>query len=736
MLFSPINPALALPDAHAPALKLSTTLALPPSDGQGAGAVMSARADEPAGEFPGLVLARTLRTLDASSGPTTVTRANEVILTSAPLVGAIGAVSGAVPGLVGDGAAPNPELPADRRDPARRVGNSRREPIILAQAPGGPTRGSSPAQNASPADVGLTGRTGFRFDLAPVRWGGTLSEIFSYGTIGDTKRTLHTQAAYIRGASYIWQPWFAQVGATLGFATSGQTTSTSGAASTSESTTRSNSITGGGSLSLFPVSRFPFSASYDVSDNRTSGEIVSSDQRTTRLGLRQSYSPAKSQMQLIGSYDRSTVESDFFGRDTVNALSGSMSMPFREHHKLNFNADYTSNQPRTNQAGTKFTTLSARHNYQPSSLMSLDTFSTYSRTNIDIDTPTVGRLVADTQSFQVSSNGFWRPHEESPLNVSGGVRYFNTSSSTLDTSADFQSFGANLFAGYAYSRNVNFSGGLGVTQAVFAGRSQVITTQNATASYNADPKMMWDGVYSWNAATGVNNQTGAAEGNQASVNAQIGHNFFREVYRDERSFVSMNLGQFAGVFTGGVAGGSQSLSHRGGLSWSLRQSDNLLMSFSASVSDSRNFGNIESESQQISLQANGNLLLSRYSTFGANMFIYGTRQTGFRGPLDPVQSEPGWDWGANGSMQYQHSRAFGVPRLRYSAQFIANTYLQSSRILGNVNAPVDQATYSFDQRLIYTIGRLDLLGSFRIDKLQGRNNAILFLRVNRNFGAF
>ena len=46
----------------------------------------------------------------------------------------------------------------------------------------------------------------------------------------------------------------------------------------------------------------------------------------------------------------------------------------------------------------------------------------------------------------------------------------------------------------------------------------------------------------------------------------------------------------------------------------------------------------------------------------------------------------------------------------------------------------EQVAWSFEQRLEYRIGKLETRLSYRLAEIDGKKNALLFLRVAREFG--
>ncbi|MHB1591095.1 MAG: hypothetical protein ACYCTW_06135, partial [Sulfuricella sp.] len=99
---------------------------------------------------------------------------------------------------------------------------------------------------------------------------------------------------------------------------------------------------------------------------------------------------------------------------------------------------------------------------------------------------------------------------------------------------------------------------------------------------------------------------------------------------------------------------------------------------------------------------------------------------------------------SSADLSYRHQRAFGVPRLNFVSEL---------RIYGDMPLPVlagprQQESRSWENRLDYTIGRLQLRLSARVSEVSNINNTInttnntnttrqslLMFSLNRPFGA-
>jgi hypothetical protein len=145
---------------------------------------------------------------------------------------------------------------------------------------------------------------------------------------------------------------------------------------------------------------------------------------------------------------------------------------------------------------------------------------------------------------------------------------------------------------------------------------------------------------------------------------------------------------------------------------------------SVSASDSRAWGFAESNFQLVNTQLSGQANLGRHSSLVANYTVQATRQG----------SGEDWILSRNGGGTYQHSRVFGVAQLRYIAIYERNDFQLNTRLQGELNAPREQVAWSFEQRLEYRIGRLETRVTFRVAEIDGSKNALLFVRIAREFG--
>ena len=571
---------------------------------------------------------------------------------------------------------------------------------------------------------------GLAWRLPPVRWGGNLSTDIRADRVGDQPRRLRqTEIANIKASSYIYQPWFALVSGGLGLVVGKELVSGStGLSADQPRKTSASAVTGNGELALFPVSRFPFNAYFDVSDSRASGEPNSDDITNTRLGLRQSYRPPAGGDNYIASFDRSTLESQSFGRDTVNALAASMN---RNAGPQSFDlaASHTTNTRSNTGEHTALSQMYARHSYRPEPELSVESLASLS--NSDFRLLSSGVPADNRASFaQASTFATWRPEEDSPLYLSGGARMFRSAIESNAGKEQTLTLSGNMAATYALSRQTSVAASASVTQLLTDALSRLVTTQTASVTRIGDPAGFFGTSYTWNTSANVSNQTGVAEGNRRNLGGQFGHNIARSVMLGNNAQASFGLGQSASASFDTVTGSARTLVHNASASWRLSSGTATSAYLSLLGADSRTSGANANQFQMINFQASGQVQFSQVSYASANLTVQGVRQSTSSAPSagTPVSS--------SGNVSYFKQHAFGVPRLRYSALYGINESQFRSRLQGDFDAPRERVNQSFEQRFDYFVGRIALRLSMRFARVEGRSDALIFFRMNREFGSF
>jgi hypothetical protein len=589
-----------------------------------------------------------------------------------------------------------------------------------------------------PGDVGAPPMRGLEWTLAPIRWGGNVAyEMRRIGVAGHPARLQQVETANLRGSSFVWQPWFMQVSGGLGIVSGHDRSRPEGDDVTASSAAHSNTVTGSGALSVFPSSRFPFQASYDKTDSRASADITRNDFTSTRSSLRQNYRSAPGDLQYTGSWDRSTLDSPSFGQDTVDVLSAG-AIRTAGPQTVDVSGSRARSWRSDTGEGSKIERLVARHGYRPDPLASVDTLASATSSRFSVlanGVPSENR----TRFDQASTFATWRPEQGSPLYLAGGGRLFKSTVDVNGTSSEADTLSGNLAASYALSRHTTLNGAVTATRVTTDNGTEttndVVTTETAGANYVPDAIPLGGFLYTWNAGANVGNQNGGVsteDGKRSRQNygAQLGHNLMRSSPLSETSSVSYGAGQSYTSTYDTVTEASQTLTHNASVSLNAVPGAASTAFASLYGADSRTHGHNENTFQIVNFQANGQLQFTRYSLVSGNLTVQGVRQE------TPATPSAGFNRSSGGMLTYQHLRVFDVPRLRYSAIYATNQIQYSSRLEGDVNAPRERVTRQLENRLDWSVGRIELQLSARMATIDGQRNTLVFLRINRQFGAF
>ncbi len=600
-----------------------------------------------------------------------------------------------------------------RRNAAARFAALLSAPLLVTAIDADAQQAANAAGAAPPA----------RWQLAPIRWGGALGVSYQLRDFEDQPRTRQTtEQLTLDAASYIWQPWFLQIAGGLGlYLSQERRDAIDGSAARSVD---SRGATGRFELLLFPVSRFPFSLNFDVNDSRSSGDLTSADYRSTRLGLRQSYRTLGGSSSYTASFDHSVLKSDSFGRDRVDVLTGAAYYSW-PRHQLQFNVNLSENERSDDDLGARFGRLSVLHNYRPAPPLSVDSMASINRDERRFGSGASGQSVFNLR--QITSFLNWRGEADSPLTVVASARLTDSDSESGGSDSTSRSASLNTSANYRFNQNLNTFASLGASVFDSGGDTRTVSTQSVGAQYRIDPRRWGRVSYSAQGSVTASNQTGGNEGTQQVGSVSAGHQLATTLGSGATAW-NFSLGQTATAVKDSFAGESRSISHTAAASWRYSGAEGLTAFAGVSVGDSRTYGNNPGEFQLLNVQLSGQWRPGQYSAFNANLTWQATRQTVANEPERREQRN------LSGTASYQHVRVFGVPRLRYTAQFTAYDNEVDSRLEGDPNALRDQASWSLEQRLEHQIGRLESRLILRLAEIDGKKNASVFVGVTRRFG--
>ena len=564
-----------------------------------------------------------------------------------------------------------------------------------------------------------------RYGLAPIRWGGLISDDVRWSSSegASSDRVSNVLGIQVRAATYLIQPYIAQLNGNIGLTTSQENSEQSSGGGFL-------GITGGMELSLFPASRFPFRASFDRSDSRASDSFANSDYINTRISMSQNYRPLNSSASYAFGWDRSVLESATFGEDKVDSVNGNFTRRVGAHD-WDVSGNFATSE-RSNAESNQLVRTSVRHNWQQEDgLWTVNNLFSLNDSQLHTSSQ------ADNQSrfLQLNSFGTWRPDLESHLLVSGGVRVFRTDSDQSGNQTNSQVISANVGASYPLNRHTSVSGGASMSQVQANETNSLQGAVNGNLNYTPDALTFGNYSYRWNASSNLS-QTFSSQGDsQSGIGVGAGHSLSRDWMLSPTSAINLSLNQDFGTSLtnsngdGDRNGNASSLSHGAGLSWRFNPREDSTANLSLSVADSRSIGSEGANFQMATLQANGLMNMSKYSTGNANLTFQWSQSSNSTSTENSIAQTS-----AYGSLSYSHSRFFNVNRLYYTALLHLDTIGVDSRQQGNASAPRDPVSKSFEQRLDYRIGRLDIRLAAMLSDAGGKKNANVFLRVSRDFG--
>jgi hypothetical protein len=645
-----------------------------------------------------------------------------------------------------------------RRTPADATGWRRRRHIVapiaaaalMLRAAGAGAAAYLPGAEPDPptgvaAAVAVTDTSpagnGIRWELAPVRTAGSVSLDGRWLRLEDGSRT--TQGLVFNDvelATHVWQPWFIQLNAGVGALAARDSTRGVDTPATQGSST---ALTGRFAMAVFPVSRFPFELRAEVSDSRVSGDTLGTDYRTHRLSLNQSYRPDTGNDSYTAGFEYNRQRANDGGDDTVSSLRGTALRQFVDQ-TVELSGQLTLNDRHDTGDSSRIASLAARHTFQPASSLHVDTLATWNQ--LDLHSNNGGsRLDSATDMRQLSSFATWRPREgewlyapESPLYLTSSVRLVDAGTDTGSGEQRLRAMNASLGASQELTREWRLAGSVSGTR-VTSDNTPIANSATGNASLAYSPEGLMLGAWRYTPTLGGN--LGASRssdsGNRHTVGAQLAHGVARDWAPGESETVSVSLTQSLGALRDSQSQmWSRAYAHSLGLFWQAVGESASQSYAGLSLSDSRTAAQERGSFQLVNLQLSRRTQLSRHANWSGNLTLQASRSDTTQ--LDVFtattrQSSPGWQRFYSGTLTYEHQRFLGEPRLRYTALLTANSQQFESRAAGDIDAPRERITESLENRLDYAIGRLEARLSARVARVDERNVASVFVRLQRRY---
>lgn len=547
------------------------------------------------------------------------------------------------------------------------------------------------------------------------------------GSVGYTFRALeggvHDTASNqvvgnLHASSYLWKPWFATVVGGVTIALDSSDVEDNGSTSTSESTI----VTGDVGLHVLPQSHVPFQLRYQRTDSRVDETGVrnpvitlAEDFKTEQLEVRQAYvTPAGHRLE--ARYDTRSWESDLTG--TYEDDRYGLDFDWRpEKQRLTGRTSYqTTDQSRTDRHQQNVI-VDLDHYIFPTDAFRVDTKASV----YDLDTEYDGNAgitgSTNVQIAQASSFAFWRP-ENSPWTVSGGVRVLDMQGSSSESTEESDQFGVSgmLGAFYQYTKRLRLDANISYSTLERTTVRDTSSVQRVGALYQSD-LMLWRGFnYQWFAQGGFENSTDPDETAQ-TFTAILGHDAQRTWQTGDTAFLRASVSQgFNETMETGDEDSVHRLDHSVSLAWSQTATQGTTL-VQATLADMRHLSDAEDNEQLLNLQASRTQTVSQRSSLSGHFTIQAVRNS------FPGETNHDFLTTATGQVNFEHQRAFGVPRLRFQS----NLYMSRA----SLDEGVDRAEW--ENRLDYTIGLLVSSLSLRLMDDGQDNTSLLYFRVTRRF---
>jgi len=534
---------------------------------------------------------------------------------------------------------------------------------------------------------------------------------------GDGRNTEWENMGSIAASSYIWRPWFALVNGQLNLTVN--ETDTSG-----RPATESEFVTGDLHLSLFPTSRFPFSAYYIENRSQFDDVVFDSDVKTTEYGLRQLYRSFDGRHNFRAEYEndqRSDSERDDFLAErlifaTDNRLADQL-----------IDTDITLDTVENKDADEHTDRYSITVDHSSESAINL-------RFENLLSASTIERDLFDTSSeieiAQLSSYLSWHPKDSKDLRLTGSLRFLEnrvneqstgaTPVVPIDSETKVANFGQGLI--YQYNDNLQFSESINANQSESEGELASTLSEALSARYLADPIITERGDYSWNAGTTYNNLHGDIESRQ-SLDNQFSHSLMKYRVLANGFQMRSNLTQSLSYIYLSQDEDDKRLDHSYTITWSDASIQNQSM-IRLLFRDRRELNEDDDNSQLLNLQYNGTNRIDRYSQFNGNATLQLSRQESEgRGRQQTT---------VNGQLRYRRIQAFQVPGLVFFSE------LQLSRNDSNDDDFVVDSSQgtgvTWENTLEYNIGRFEAQVELDFVKSNGGYDQLFKFQVTRSFG--
>ncbi|MDX8386695.1 MAG: hypothetical protein R8M11_09315, partial [Gallionella sp.] len=319
------------------------------------------------------------------------------------------------------------------------------------------------------------------------------------------------------------------------------------------------------------------------------------------------------------------------------------------------------------------------------------------------------------------------------LLVTGGVRLFEITANTNAVNAKNSYTGANLGANYTVNKWLRLFGSINVTdrEGEQSVSSSTIGNLSAAAQHHFEPLTLWGFNYTRYVTGTVSNSSGLSRRDEAASSSSSSSNTQSVSTRLQHSLIGKDIFSLGGSATVSqdlyMATTSQNnpqvqLNHTGTFIKRIRKSMIRL-----SARDSRDLTGNRVFFQSLSLQGNQRENITRTASLSGYATVRAVR-TGFDAGPGSTQTS----LTSSATLAYHDPRAFDV----LDMLFTSNLRLISSELTGGsagVNQSGNQGQYSWDNKLRYKIGKLQLEGQVMWEEASASNMLHLLFHARRDF---
>jgi hypothetical protein len=566
---------------------------------------------------------------------------------------------------------------------------------------------------------------------------GDIGYVFQYSAFGASKTTQQSLGAGavtgINLASFIWQPWLAQVHSSLSAGVNGTSINNS---TNSTYKTVNTSINGDASLNLVSSSRFPFTANIYRNDTRYAAFYSGINEVSQRTGyqLIQDYGSLDHRLKGNASFTSGKSRGQNATPSFSHQFNAGLGYQLARFQTLKISGSSNSlNAPGDGYSYSR-DAMTAAHSYRPNDVFAI-------ASDVDLfkmkQGQTQGRTTQqnDFNSQQFSSFASWRP-ETRPLTMTCGVRYISSENGNngIFTPA-MKASNFNLGANYLFSPFIRMYGSVNVYDDSLG--TQTVSTNAvlaASKAYHTRISTNTDlGGFHYSGSIGgslsTKNTTTTQSLNQTTTSNSLGLGLGLILAHALDKSSELGAGHLStslkqtistGVSSGASGISISNLNTSGSLSWRQAQGKGTTQ-IRLVASDTRNLSSLHNPSfQMYNLQANRKEPLGRNQSLQGDLTVQATHlgSTNNSSYFDTITP--------SAAIKYSNGRAFNVKKLTFDSRLA----ISDSNI-----SPESQhaAARSWDNNFAYAVGQLNMLLKTRLSMAGTNVSTWVLFSIHRKF---